>query len=140
MAGWAVPNAHPAISPMAFEKTNLLLTDARLAQLEAALANVAVTDPLGVAIAEAEAEVIRLTYGYVLAELVMDGFIRALALYKAWSITGSVPEDVRRNYEDAIKELGAISAGERKNLPRVEAPALASPAAGSWGSQPDIYA
>lgn len=125
---------------MAFEKTDLLLTDARLAQLEAALANVSVPDPLGVAITEAEAEVVRLTYGYVLAEPVLDGFIRSLALYKAWSITGSVPEDVRRNYEDAMKELGAISSGERKNLPRVESPALDSPAMGSWGSGQNVYA
>jgi hypothetical protein len=125
---------------MAFQETDLLLTDAKLAQLVAALANTSVTDPLAVAIAEAEAEVARLTYGYTISELVMDGFIRSLALYKAWSITGSVPEDVRQNYEDAMKELAAISAGERKNIPRVAAPALDSPAAASWGSGTNIFA
>lgn len=125
---------------MAFEKNDLLLTPTKLAQLEAALANTGVTDPLGVAIAEAEAEVVRLTYGYVIAELVMDSWIRVVALYKAWSITGAVPEDLRREYEAVMKELAAISAGERKNLPRVSAPALATPAQGSWGSGTKIFA
>lgn len=120
---------------MAFEKTDLLLTESRLAQLEAALANASVTDPLQVAIDEAGAEVSRLTYGYVIAEAVMDGWIRSVALYKAWTIAGSVPEDIRRDYEATMKELTAISAGERKNLPRVEAPALATPAQGAWGQR-----
>lgn len=124
---------------MAFAKTDLLLTPTKLAQIETALANTGVTDPLSVAIAEAEAEVARLTYGYVVAGLVFASWLRVVALYKAWSITGAVPEDLRKEYDAVMKELAAISAGERKNLPRVSAPALASPAQGSWGSRPKIF-
>jgi hypothetical protein len=125
---------------MPFTKDHLLLTDERRAQLEAALANTGVPDPLALAITEAEAEVERLTLGYVVAEPVRFGWIRSVALYRAWAITGAVPEDVRRDYEAAWRELTAISAAERKNLPRAEAPALVAPARGAWGARANIFA
>lgn len=124
---------------MAFTKTDLLLTDTRLEQLECALGNSGGSDPLEMAIAEADADVSRLTNHYIITDLVRAGFVRALALYKAWNISGAVPDEIRRNYEDVMSELRAIAAGERRNLPRVAAPEMSTPASASWGGRPSIF-
>jgi phage gp36-like protein len=123
---------------MAFTQNDLLLTDARLAQLTAALANIAVTNPLQVAIDEAIATVARLTAGYVVAVGVLNSWTRSVALYKAWLIAGAVPEDIRKDYELVMKELQAIAAGDQANLPL--AGTVPVSATGSWGSTgPKMY-
>lgn len=122
---------------MSFTKNDLLLTDARMGQLEAALANTGVPDPLQAVIDEAVAEVTARLYGYSVSDLVQRAWIRAIALYRAWAATGSIPEEVKAQYEQVQKELVAIGSGERPNLPRVETPQLYEPPQSAWGSDYD---
>jgi hypothetical protein len=120
---------------MAFTESNLLLTDDKKAQLTAALSNGDVADPLGTCIAEASSDVARLTAGFVLDDNSINGFTRALALFKAYSLCGPVPDDIQKQYDDAIKELNSIARGDRLNIPRVPAPATPqnTSATGSYG-------
>lgn len=123
---------------MAFAESNLLLTEKKLTQLTAALANTGVDDPLATCIAEATADVARLTAGFILDEASTNGFIRALALFKAYSLCGSVPDDVDKQYDNAMKELNSIARGERPNLPRVPEAGGGTQSTGGWGSQDKI--
>ena len=112
----------------------LLLTDERQTQLTAALANTGLDDPLAQCIAEAAADVARLTAGYVIADESLAGWTRALALWKAFTIAElGVPEDIEKAYDAAVAELRDIAQGRRPNLPHAEASPAAD--AGAWGSQ-----
>lgn len=118
---------------MAFTTDQLLITPARLAQLQKALSSLGVADPMAQCIAEAEAEVDRLTSGYEIAEASRTAWVRIAALYKAYSLAEAVPADIKSQYEAAIKELTAISNGERKNLTQIDGDD-AEVAPGGWGS------
>jgi len=111
----------------------LLLSTDRAAQLTAALSNLGVSDPLGTCLAEALADVARFTAGYVIAEDSANGWTRALALYKAFGLVGPVPQDIKLQYDEALKELTAIAKGDRPNLERTEDGTR--PTAGAWGSE-----
>jgi len=115
--------------------SELLLTATRQSQLTAALANLGVPAPLETCIAEAEADVTRYATGYTLAGAARNGFVRALALFKAFSLCGPVPADIQRQYDEAIAELKAIAAGQRPNL---EQTAAAPSSRGSWGSREKV--
>lgn len=120
---------------MAFTKYDLLLDAAKLAQLTKALANTGVADPVQSCVNEGIAEVERLTSGYVIADAAKYGWIRALALFKAYSLAGPVPEDVQKQYDGAIKQLEAIATGAVKNLPVAASESGSNAgAAGKWGS------
>lgn len=123
---------------MAFTESNLLLTEKKLTQLTTALANTDIVDPLATCIAEATADVARLTAGFILDEDSINGFIRSLALYKACGLVGSVPDDVDKQYDNAMKELNSIARGERPNLPRVPEAGGGTQSTGGWGSQEKI--
>lgn len=120
---------------MAFAPDQLLLTATKLAQLEAALGGAGTLTRI---CAEAEADVARYTAGYTLAQESLDGFIRALALFKAFSLVGPVPADIKLQYEKALEELQAIASGQRTNLPRADDPEIAGSPAGQWGSEEKI--
>ena len=121
---------------MAFTVAQLLLTVTKQAQLEAALANPGEDEPLERCCAEAEADVARYTSGYVIAQASLDGWIRALALFKAYGLVGPVPADVQQQHDAARRELEAIAAGQRPNLERLESEAEPdiTPSTGHWGS------
>jgi len=68
----------------------------------------------------------------------LQGFSRALALFKAYSFAGPVPRDVQKNYDDALKELQAIAEGKRPNLPKAVTPSQ-SVIAGSSGSDRKVH-
>ena len=122
---------------MAFTVDQLALTDDRKEQLQAALANSTVADPLAQAIAEAVSEVSRLTAGFVIAEASLNSWTRKIALWNAFVIAElSVPEDIQTAYDDTMKELRAIAAGDRPNVPRVTT--TPAPGKGSWGSNAKI--
>jgi hypothetical protein len=122
---------------MAFTVAQLALTDDRKQQLEAALANSELEDPLEQAIAEAVSEVSRLTAGFVIEEASLNSWTRKVALYNAFVIAElGVPEDIKDAYDDTMEELRAIAGGKRPNLPRVEA--TPAPGKGSWGSAEKI--
>ena len=121
---------------MAFTKDQLLLSDAKQAQLAAALSNVDQADPLQFLCDEAAADVARLTTGYVLDANSLSSMTRALALYRIYSIANvPAPKDVADNYKSATTELEAIASGKRPNLPKVSTPSQ-SVIAGSFGSKP----
>lgn len=121
---------------MAFLPDQLLLPPDKQAQLEAALANTGQPDPLGLCCAEAEADVARLTAGYLIERACLDGFIRALALWKAYTLAETaVPDAIQKSYDAAMAELRAIAAGQRPNLPATTA---APPPSAAWGSRPPL--
>lgn len=116
------------------DKTLLLLSPDKASKLTKALANLGVANPLQVLCDEAAAEVARLTTGYVIADLAVQGWVRSLALASIYSKANVPPPDsVTKDATAAATELQAIAKGERPNLPKV-ANSPASPNAGSWGS------
>jgi len=113
--------------------SQLLLTDDRQAQLTSALANTGLADPLGKCLSEAEADVARFTAGYAIAQDSLDGWTRAIALWKAFTVAElGVPDDIQKAYDAALAELKDIALGKRPNLPRSEP--VPTPNPGAWGS------
>lgn len=121
-----------------FTVDDLLLSPDKAAQLTKALATMGVAEPLQYLCDEAAADVARLTTGYVLDAASVRGFVRSLALFRAYAKAGPVPADVSRDLDAAMKELEAIAKGERPNLPRVEAAEGEASASGKWGSKTAI--
>lgn len=121
---------------MPFTPDQLLFTATKQAQLTAALANTGVEDPLQLCCEEAEADVARLTTGYTIAQESLDGWIRAVALWKAYTLAETgVPDAVQKSYDAAMAELRDIAAGKRPNLPRTDAEEDPSSSVGTWGSR-----
>lgn len=117
-----------------FDDGDLQLSADKAAQFTAALATDEVADPLQQLCDEAAAAVARLTAGYVLDDLSIFGFIRAIAIYNAFANSNTpVPDDVATRYKNAWSELQSIARGERPNLPKAADAALES-RAGKWGS------
>jgi hypothetical protein len=124
---------------MPFTVQDLLLTEERKTQLTAALANLGVADPLGKIVGEASADVARLTRGYVIEESSVNGWIRVLALERAYLVAElGVPEDMATAADAAREELAAIASGRRPNLQLAAAPSTAPVSSGSWGSSPKV--
>ncbi len=120
---------------MPFTASDLLLTEDRKAQLTAALANLGVADPLGKLIGEAVADVARLTRGYAVDEQSVNGWVRVLALERAFLAAElGVPKDITEAAKAAREELAAIARGDRPNLPLTEASVTPPVNAGTWGS------
>jgi hypothetical protein len=121
---------------MPFAVKDLKLPADKAAQLEKALggqpSNEALPALQGIC-DEAAAEVARLTTGYVLDNVSLSNFTRAIALGRAYAYIGPVPKDVETNAKEAKDELTAIAEGKRPNLPKV-ANASLSGRAGKWGS------
>jgi hypothetical protein len=123
---------------MAFDKDQLLLSADKVSQLTKGLATLSVTDPLQFLCDEALADVARLTAGYVLTDVQQQGFIRALAVFRAYTYANvPPPKSVQDAYDYAQKELDAIAKGERRNLPKTTDTAL-QPSSGQGGSQTRI--
>lgn len=118
---------------MSFAISQLLLSEDKSTELTRALANTGIAAPLETCIAEAQADVTRLTTGYILDENSQNSFIRALALFKAYSLAGIVPPDVEKQYDLTLKELTEIAQGKRTNLARPES-TEGSASTGNWGS------
>lgn len=97
---------------MAFVTADLLLTEEKLAQLTAALANSGQTDPLGTSIAEAESTVARYTAGYDLGEDDRKALVRRVALFNAYAWAGPVPDEISKAYDKAMEELRDIRDGK----------------------------
>lgn len=124
---------------MPFTVQDLLLTEERKTQLTAALANLGVADPLGKIVGEASADVVRLTRGYVIEEASVNGWIRVLALERAYLVAElGVPEDMATAADAAREELAAIASGRRPNLQLASAPPTAPVSSGSWGSNSKV--
>lgn len=124
---------------MPFTVDKLLLTETRKSQLTVALANLGVADPLGSLISEAVSEVNRFTAGYVIDENSLNGWIRTITLYKAYTVAElGVPEDLTKAFEVAMKELSDIAAGKRPNLPTTPVDEETPSPTGGWGSETKI--
>lgn len=122
---------------MAFTLQDLLLTEERKAQLVAALANLGVADPLGTVITEASADVARSTRGYLVDEAASNGWVRVMALEKAYLAAElNVPADIAKAALAAREELSAIAAGKRPNLPLAIGGETAP--SGTWGGETRI--
>jgi hypothetical protein len=117
---------------MTFTVDQLLLKPDKAQRLATALASLGVSDPLGTCIEEAVADVQRYCSGYDIDDAAKMGWVRTLALFKAYSLAESVPADVKAAHDLAIKELAAIAAGERPNLDPDGADRI------SWGSEEHI--
>lgn len=114
----------------------LLLTADKAAQLTAALANTGYDDPLQLCCTEAAADVDRLTAGYTLAQASLDGWTRAIALWKAYTLAETgVPDALQKSYDAAMTELKDIAAGKRPNLPRTDDADTPASSTGHWGSR-----
>lgn len=84
----------------------------------------------------ADADVQRLTTGYVIDPDTQTNWGRTLALYRAYSQAqfGEIPKAVSDDYKTAWDELTAIAEGRRPNLPKIANTALAG-RAGAIGSR-----
>lgn len=122
---------------MAFTVNDLLLTPDRAGQLTKALSNLGIADPLQYLCDEAAADVARLITGYAVDEAAVRGFVRSLALYRAYGYAGPVPRDVEGAYKEAMKELEAIASGKRPNLTRADEDEE-NPPSGGWGSETKV--
>jgi len=122
---------------MTFLKADLLLTAGKLSDLDAALSATGIDEPLEYCIEEAIADVGRFTSGYLIDDVSVRGWVRALALHKAYSLAESVPADIQKLYDEAMAELKAIAAGERPNLTRMDADDAEVDSC-SWGSADKI--
>jgi hypothetical protein len=123
---------------MAFTKDQLLLPADKVAQLTKGLATLSVADPLQYLCDEAAGTVTRMTTGYVLDDGSTRTFIRALALFAAYSNAGTgVPKNVADEQSAAMKELEAIAEGKRPNLAKAADASLDS-IAGTGSSQARI--
>lgn len=108
----------------------------RIAQLRAALSTPEQPDALEQILAEAEAEVDGLTRGFDVDPIRRRGWLRAVALYRIFTLAGGAPENLAQWYQDTMTELRAIAEGRRENLAREN---LTPPAQGPfWGSQEKI--
>lgn len=126
-------------NPYNFADGDLQLSADKVQQFTQALATDEVADPLQELCDEAAADVSRLTAGYILDNVSIFNFIRAIAVYNAYINSGTpAPDDVTTRYKNIWSELQSISRGERPNLPKVTDPALQS-RAGAAGSQHRIH-
>lgn len=98
---------------MAFLLADLLLPANKQTQLETALSNAGVANGLQQCVDEAIAEVAAMTDGLTLSDDATYGWIRAIALHKAYSLVGPVPRDVKDHWREATAELKALAAGRR---------------------------
>ena len=122
-----------------FDDGDLQLSADKVAQFTAALATEEVADPLQQLSDEAASKVARLTAGYVLDNNSIFEFIRALAVYNAYTNSGTpCPDDVETRYKSVDLELKEISKGLRVNLPKAPDAAL-QPNAGIAGSKRPLH-
>lgn len=122
---------------MTFLVADLLLTPDKQADLDAALSATGIADPLGLCIEEAIAEVSRMISGYRIDDTSQKTWIRALALHQAYTLIGSIPQEIKDNADMVRAELRDIAAGKRVNLTKIdEDDADVDP--GDWGSEDKI--
>ncbi len=82
---------------------------------------------------QADADVARLTAGYVLDPTSVTNMGRAIVLFRAYGLAGPVPPDIEKEYQNTWNELQSIARGDRPNLPKTPNVNLQS-RAGSAGS------
>ena len=124
---------------MSLQVSDLNLPADKLAQIATALGDTGTTNAALQGVCNsAAADVARLTNGYVIDPTSLTNFGRAIALYRAYGQIGTVPPDVKDNYEDSWKELQSIARGERKNIPRVDDGNPQSTSTGGYGSHHHI--
>jgi len=117
-----------------FIADNLQLSADKAAQFTAALATTGDATPLQTLCDEAAADVARLTTGYVIDTTSAFNFIRALAIYKAYTNSGTpVPSPVENSFKAVQLELQEISQGKRPNLPKAATTSQAGISGGSGG-------
>lgn len=119
---------------MTFTVSDLLLADDVLAELNDALANSGVVAAVDQCIAEAVALVDSYTSAYTIADDRIKGWVRPVALFKAFSITGQgkSPQGYKDAYEAALAELKDVRDGK---FPYAPATTVATSSTGAWGSQ-----
>lgn len=111
---------------------DLLIPDAELSQLTTALANAGVVQPLDDIVAWAAQVVADHTIGYTLSTIRIQGFVRDLTIWRAYTLAGAVSENQTKAYEAAMRELRDIRDGK---FPLPPATVATPPAnAGNWGS------
>lgn len=122
---------------MSITPEQLGLDPERIEQLRAALSTPEQPDALEQILAEAEAEVDGLTRGWQVDPVRRRGWLRAIALYRVFTLAGGAPESLAQWYESTMAELRDIAAGNRPNLARQDEPEDGSPGP-LWGAQPPI--
>lgn len=112
---------------------DLLIPDAELSQLTTALANAGVVQPLDDIVAWAEQVVADHSIGYTLAPLRIQGFVRDLTIWRAYTLAGAVSENQTKAYDAAMRELRDIRDGKFPLPASTTAPVPAAKS-GNWGS------
>lgn len=116
---------------MPLSVSDLLLTPARSAQLDAALANTGVAAPLEKLLAEAEARVDLALAGRAVEAALRTGIVRAFCLQAAYALAGPVPKDIQSLYDQAVKLVDTVA---QSSDPAEEGSALA----GAYGGEERI--
>ncbi|HEY4414473.1 MAG TPA: hypothetical protein VGO57_02180 [Verrucomicrobiae bacterium] len=121
---------------MSLQVSDLNLPADKLAQFAKALADASGQNVALQGICDgAAATVSRLTASYQIEDADITNWARSIALYRAYAQAqfGEIPKAIVEEYTETMKELNAIAAGERTNIPKVPDDALAG-RAGKWGS------
>ncbi len=116
---------------MSFAKSDLHVSQDEQDKITAALANATVTDPLQNTIDEEVQTVTDFTSRYTLANERHQRLVRALVLYKLYSLIGDVSKARSDDFDNAMQELRDIRDGKFPELTLADSVA----AAGAWGSQ-----
>lgn len=118
---------------MTFAPADLLLTDEVQGELTQALTNAGMVQPLEQCIAEAQAVVTDYTAAYSIADDRERGWVRAIALWKAFTISGQgkVADAYQKSYDLAMEELKDVRDGKFALAPSAVAPEPEQ--VGTWG-------
>jgi hypothetical protein len=124
---------------MATAIADLQLTPDKLAQFATALGDAGNANAGMLTLcAQADADVARLTAGYLLDATSLTNFSRTIVLFRAYGFAGPVPEDIDKQYTAVMNELQSIARGDRPNLPKVTDVNLQS-RAGAAGSARRVH-
>ena len=123
---------------MSLQVSDLNLPADKLSQFAAALGDASGTNAALQGMCDAaDADVSRLTAGYVIDPTSYTNFARSLGLYRAYSQSqfSEIPESVANDYKATWTELTAIAEGKRPNLPKLVDPNQAGIAGGYGGER-----
>jgi hypothetical protein len=119
---------------MAFEETDLNVSQAEIDDLKAALANTGTTNAFVNAMAETEQKVRTFTSARTVPEETLQRLWRVLVLYALNGLVGPMPPYRKEAADKADKELEAIRDGKFPQYPLITSSDLSVPVIGAWGS------
>lgn len=122
---------------MAYTVQDLPIGDALQGKLSAALASASNPEPWTNIVAAAEAEVSSYTAQFDVPEALLKDRIAQVAIYRAYTLVGPIPANVKEAYDAAVAWLKDVRDGKFAFEPAADPPAAS---AGAWGSEDQISA